>query len=243
MPKSYRFPTKIGTDREVRINIEQDFDFLEILSLKLKQEDLYSQFCADYGVVAGRVVANGGFGIPNVNLSIFIPLDEVDENNPIISTLYPYKDITNKNEDGYRYNLLPYIPEYSGHTPTGTFPSRLDVLTRKDVLEIYEKYYKYTVRTNDSGDFMIVGVPLGSQKLVMDLDLSNIGEFSLTPDDLIRMGMAVENDFNGQYFKSSEDLDSLPQIVTSTIDIDVNPFWGQGILYLRIPPFYFHTIS
>lgn len=230
MPKSYRFPTKIGTDREVRINIEQDFDFLEILSLKLKQEDIYSQFCADYGVVAGRVVANGGFGIPNVNLSIFVPLDAVDENDPIISTLYPYKNLTNKNEDGYRYNLLPYTPEYLGHTPTGTFPSRMDVLTRKEVLEIYEKYYKYTVRTNDSGDFMIVGVPLGSQKLVMDLDLSNIGEFSLTPDDLIRMGMGVENDFNGQYFKSSEDLDSLPQIVTSTIDVDVNPFWGQDDL-------------
>ena len=28
---------------------------------------------------------------------------------------------------------------------------------------------------------MIVGVPLGQQKLVMDLDLSNIGQFSLRP--------------------------------------------------------------
>ena len=29
MSKSYRFKTNIGVDREVRIDIEQDFDFLE----------------------------------------------------------------------------------------------------------------------------------------------------------------------------------------------------------------------
>ena len=55
--------------------------------------------------------------------------------------------------------------QYGGHNPTGTFPSRSDVLTRNEVLEIYEKYYKFTVKTNDSGDFMITGVPLGNQKI------------------------------------------------------------------------------
>lgn len=230
MSKSYRFKTNIGVDKEVRLNIEQDFDFLEILSLKLRQDDLYTRFCADYGVVAGRVFANGGLGIPNVSISIFVPISEIDENDPIISTLYPYKSPYDKNEDNYRYNLLPYTQEYGGHTPTGTFPTREDVLTRKEVLEVYEKYYKYTVRTNDSGDFMIVGVPLGQQKLVMDLDLSNIGPFSLRPSDLIRMGMGVPNDFNGQLFKSSEDLNSLPQILNNVVDIEVTPFWGQNDL-------------
>lgn len=227
MPKSYRFRTDVGVDREVRLNITQDFDFLEILSLKLRQEDLYDRFCADYGVVAGRVVANGGYGIPNATISIFVPLDSADENDPIISTLYPYKNLTTKNEDGYRYNLLPYVREYGGHTPTGTFPDREDILTRKEVLQVYEKYYKYTVKTNESGDFMIVGVPLGSQKLVMDLDLSNMGQFSLRPSDLIRMGMGVPTQFNGQQFKSSEDLDSLPQIVNSVKELDITPFWGE----------------
>jgi hypothetical protein len=230
MPKSYRFRTDIGVDKEVRLNISQDFDFLEILSLKLRQEDLYDRFCADYGVVAGRVVANGGYGIPNATISIFVPLDNVDENDPIISTLYPYKNLRVKNEDGYRYNLLPYVREYGGHTPTGTFPDREDILTRKEVLQVYEKYYKFTVKTNESGDFMIVGVPLGQQKLVMDLDLSNMGQFSLRPSDLIRMGMGVPSQFNGQQFKSSEDLDSLPQIVNSVREIDVTPFWGEDDL-------------
>ena len=175
MSKSYRFRTKLNQDREVRLNIEQDFDMIEVLSLKLKQSDVYTRFCADYGVVAGRVIANGGYGVPNVNISIFVPLSRQDENDPIISTLYPYKSIDDKNEDGYRYNLLPYKSEYGGHTPTGTFPDIEDVLKRQEVLEIYEKYYKYTVKTNESGDFMIVGVPLGMQTIVMDMDLSNIG--------------------------------------------------------------------
>jgi len=227
MPKSIRIRTEPGVDRDININIDQDFDFLEILSLKLRQEDLYTQFCADYGVVVGRVISNGGLGIPNAHISIFIPIDEVDENNPIISTLYPYKSPTTKNEDGYRYNLLPYTNEYYGHTATGTFPTVNDVLTRKEVLQVYEKYYKYSVRTNDSGDFMIVGVPLGSQKLVMDLDLSNMGEFSLRPSDLVRMGLGVASQFNGQLFKSSENLNSLPQIITEVKDIDVSSFWGQ----------------
>ena len=228
MPKSYRIRTEPGVNKQIRVNIEQDFDFLEILSLKLRQEEIYTRFCADYGVVTGRVIANGGFGVPNANISIFIPLSEIDENDPIISTLYPYKSLRDKNEDGYRYNLLPYVKEYDGHTPTGTFPDREDVLTRKEVLEVYEKYYKYTVRTNDSGDFMIVGVPLGVQKIVMDLDLSNMGQFSLRPADLVRMGMGVPSQFNGKQFKSSEDIDSLPQIVHSVQDIDISSFWGDG---------------
>ena len=228
MSKNYRFRTKVGQDREVRLQIDQDFDMIEILSLKLKQEDVYTRFCADYGVVAGRVIANGGYGVPNVTISIFVPLSAQDENDPIISTLYPYKDSDQKNEDGYRYNLLPYKQEYGGHTPTGTFPDIQDILERKEVLEIYEKYYKYTVRTNDSGDFMIVGVPLGMQKIVMDMDLSNIGCFSLRPSDLIRMGMGVETQFAGQLFRSSTDLATLPQIVNSKKDIEVTSFWGEN---------------
>jgi len=230
MTKSYRIRTTPGVDKNIRININQDFDFLEILSLKLRQEDVYTRFCADYGVVAGRVIANGGFGIPNANVSVFVPLSKEDEDDIVISTLYPYKTVDQKNEDGYRYNLLPYRKEYGGHVPTGTFPDREDILTRQEVLEVYEKYYKFTVKTNESGDFMIIGVPLGVQKIVLDLDLSNIGCFSLRPADLIRAGLAGPNQFNGSQFKSSTDLNSLPQLVNIKKDADVTPFWGENEL-------------
>ena len=227
MTKTYRIRTEPGDNKNIRININQDFDFLEILSLKLRQDDVYTRFCADYGVVVGRVITNGGYGIPNANISVFVPLSVEDENDQVISTLYPYKSIEQKNEDGYRYNLLPYKQEYEGHEPTGTFPDREDVLTRKEVLEVYEKYYKYTVKTNESGDFMIIGVPLGIQTIMMDLDLSNIGCFSLGPADLIRLGRGAAGQFNGNKFKSSTDLDSLPQIVNQKKDINVSSFWGE----------------
>ena len=44
---------------------------------------------------------------------------------------------------------------------------------------------------------MIVGVPLGMQTIVMDMDVSNIGCFSLRPSDLVRMGMGVESQLAG----------------------------------------------
>ncbi len=106
MSKNYRLRTTPGIDKNIRIKIDQDFDFIEILSLKLKQSDLYTRFCADYGVIAGRVITNGGYGVPNVNVSVFVPLSNEDDEDPVISTLYPYKTLTDKNEDGYRYNLL-----------------------------------------------------------------------------------------------------------------------------------------
>jgi len=154
----------------------------------------------------------------------------LDESNPIISSIYPYKSPLDKNEDGFRYNLLPYEKSYSVHAATGTLPTRLDVLTGNTAFEIYDKYYKFTAKTNESGDYMIMGVPLGEQTIVMDVDLSDIGEFSLTPQDLIRMGLATEGQVAGNRFRTSSDLSSLPQIINITKNLDVTPLWGEPSL-------------
>ena len=227
MGQSYRIKTELGVNKTINVELEQDFEFLEILSLKIQQADIYTRSCADYGVIVGRVTANNGFGIPNARVSVFIPIKTVDESNPIITSIYPYKSPTDKNEDGYRYNLLPYEKSYSAHAATGTLPTREDSLTGATAVEIYDTYYKYATKTNESGDYMIMGVPLGSQTLVMDVDLSDIGEFSLTPQDLIRMGLATEGQVAGNRFKTSTDLSSLPQIVSLTRQLDVSPLWGD----------------
>ena len=227
MGQSYRIRTELGINKTINIQLDQEFEFLEILSLKLQQEDIYTKSCAEYGVVVGRVTANNGFGLPNARVSIFIPIETVDESNPIISSIYPYKSPSDKNEDGYRYNLLPYEQSYSVHAATGTLPTRLDVLTGSTAIEIYDKYYKFTVKTNDSGDYMIMGVPQGNRTLVMDVDLSDIGEFSLTPQDLIRMGLASEAQVAGNRFRTSTDLTSLPQIINLVKDVEVSPLWGD----------------
>ena len=93
MPKSYRIRTEVGVDKYINVDLEQDFESLEILSLKILSDDVYTRFCSDYGVIVGRVIVNGGFGIPNAKLSLFIPLSEDDELNPIITELYPYQNL------------------------------------------------------------------------------------------------------------------------------------------------------
>lgn len=227
MSKSYRLPTQIGVDRQINIELEQDFDQIEILSLKVRSDEVYTRMCADYGVVVGRVFSNGGYGIPNARVSIFVPITEEDLNNEIIRDLYPYSRVEDVNSDGYRYNLLPYEQSHQGHTPTGTFPSKEDILTNPALIQVYDKYYKYTVKTNGSGDYMIMGVPIGTHTLVMDLDLSDMGPFSMGPQDLIRIGRANADQFNGADFQSSPDLATLPQIVSLSQSIEVSPFWGQ----------------
>ena len=46
----------------------RDTGYLEILSLKIQQEDVYTRDCSQYCVVTGRVTANNGLGIPNASL-------------------------------------------------------------------------------------------------------------------------------------------------------------------------------
>ena len=103
--------TPNGSDKYLKVKVEQDFDFIEILSLKITQEEAYTNYCSDYGVVAGRVIINSGFGVPNARVSIFIPLDDIDKNNPQIKGLYPYEIVTDKDHNGIRYNTLPRTSE------------------------------------------------------------------------------------------------------------------------------------
>ena len=92
MSNSYRIRTTPGVDKNIRIKLEQDFDFLEILSLKINQEDLYQTFCSDYGVVVGRVIINKGFGIPNAKVSVFIPITSEDQKNQLYHKHNSYKE-------------------------------------------------------------------------------------------------------------------------------------------------------
>lgn len=227
MIQKHRINTEIGNDKTISVEINQNFDLLEILSLKFTQQEAYTSLCADYGVVCGRIVVNNGFGIPNARISIFVPIKDQDIPDPVISALYPFQTSEDSNADGYRYNLLPSRKQHGGHVPTGTFFDQEDILSREECLEVFDTYYRYTVKTNSAGDFMIWGVPLGEQVLHVDVDLSDMGCFSLRPYDFIRQGRS-EKIFDRFYnFKSDTDLDGLPQIVSFDKTIEVAPFWGN----------------
>ena len=235
--------TPNGDDSYLKLNIEQDFDFIEILSLKISQEEAYRIFCSDYGVIVGRVTVNNGFGVPNAKVSVFIPLDDIDKTNPEIKNIYPYEVITDKTAEGVRYNLLPIngSPNNECFTSIGTFPSKREILDNPTMLEVYCKYYKFTTTTNHAGDFMIFGVPVGTYTVHLDADISDIGIISQRPYDLISQGTPEKMFDSPTKFKSGKNLDKLIQIKTNNIGVNVQPFWGDtdncsiGITRLDIP--------
>jgi len=230
MSKNIRIRTEPnGGDTHLKIQLNQDFDFLEILSLKISQEYVYRTFYSDYGVVVGRVIINSGVGVPNAKVSIFIPLDEVDAQIPEISALYPYTDITVANGDGVRYNTLPNNSQGDCHTPIGTFPNKRELVDNELLLDIHQKYYKFNTTTNDSGDFMIFGVPVGNHMINVDVDLSDIGIFSQRPYDFIAQGIPSKNFESSNKFKGGTNLNNLSQLKNIQMGVNVIPFWGEEV--------------
>jgi hypothetical protein len=221
--------TPNGSDKYVKVKLDQEFDFIEILSLKISQDKAYQKFCSDYGVIAGRVSINNGFGIENAKVSVFIPISEEDSENLIIKGLYPFEVISDKDSEGIRYNLLPKESDSEDpcYTPVGTFASKREIIDNDTMLEVYNKYYKFTTTTNHAGDFMIFGVPLGTHTVHVDADISNIGIASQRPFDLIDQGVSSKMFYSPTKFKGSKNLDTLVQIKTSNVGVNVQPFWGD----------------
>lgn len=226
MDRSYRIRTNISSDSVLNVNLKQDFDFLEILSLKLRQEDAYRLHSSNYGVIIGRVLANDAFGIPNAKVSVFIERDDSDSNE--IESLYPYTEITSRDDDGRRYNLLPDYSDDDCYRVVGTFPNKRLILDDNTYMEVFDKYWKYTTVTNQAGDYIIFGVPTGSQELHVDIDLSDIGVLSQKPRDFEYKGYNLSMFDNPNQFKESTNLDGLAQLFSQNQSVFVYPFWGDA---------------
>jgi hypothetical protein len=237
MNKSQRIPINPNipsTDSHILVKLDQEVDTLEFLSMTLGINDVYQDFNADYGVLVGRVIANGGVGIPNAKISIFIPLSDTDANIGEIASIYPYVNPTDKNNDGKRYNLLPRVSQIDPNTgvsspkqPFGSFPIKPELVTNLEFLNVYKKYYKYTALTNNAGDYMIFGVPTGTQTVHLSVDITDIGKYSMNPAAMVTNLGYSPNLFVGSKIKPSNDLGDLPNIETQEISVDIAPFWGD----------------
>lgn len=242
--QTVRIKTQIG-DKNLKVYLNNKYSAIDILSLKLNQNEFYQSDTSDFGVVVGRV-QNNGVGIPNCKISIFVPLED-NESDPI-RAIYPFTSINDKDQFENPYNLLPKYREsneynneenggygtnifglgYTPDTPLGTFPIK-DELTSNDILiEVFKKYYKYTTVTNDSGDYVLMGVPLGEQTIHLSIDLTDIGRFSMKPIVLSRLLGYPSELFtnNGTKIKQDVDLNRSPHIVRRNQSINVIPFWG-----------------
>ena len=226
MDKNYRIHTNIISDTFLNVNMQQDFDFLEVLSLKLRQKDAYRLHSSNYGIIIGRVLANDAFGIPNAKISIFVERDTNDSTD--MEALYPYSEVTTKDNEGRRYNILPDYSDDDCYRVVGTFPNKRLMLDDNVQLEVYDKYYKFTTVSNNAGDYMIFGVPTGSTTIHVDIDLSDIGVLSQKPYDFEYKGYNLSMFDSSTQFKDGTNLDNLAQLFSQNKSVFVYPFWGDS---------------
>lgn len=223
----YRIRTTVGNDAPnvIQVPLNQTYDMFEILSLKLNQTNSYKTYESSYGIIVGRVIANGGFGVENARISVFIPVSDDDSLKDKL--LYDFTSVNGRDNKGIRYNLLPDYVDEACHQNVGTFPNKRLVLDNDDIIEMFDKYWKYTTRTNHAGDYMIFGVPVGSVQLHCDVDLSDCGILSQRPHDMMNKGYNATMFESPNKFKSSTNLNSLAQIVSEDRGVYVYPYWGD----------------
>lgn len=226
--RSYRIRTIVGNEKPFKIDVPltQTYDMFEILSLKLKQKNEYNFYDSNYGVIVGRVLANGNFGIPNAKISVFIEVDAEESISRQI--LYNFTSAQSVNFDGVKYNLLPDFVDNACHQDVGTFPNKRLVLDNNDILEIFDKYYKYTTVTNESGDYMLFGIPTGMQNVHVDIDMSDIGQLSQRPRDMVYKGYNINQFESPNKFKQSTNLNSLAQLYSQDKGVFVYSYWGNS---------------
>ncbi|MCK9542145.1 MAG: hypothetical protein M0R03_08955 [Novosphingobium sp.] len=166
-------------------------------------------------------------------MSVFIPSDDETISDNIKNNIYPYQSISAEDDKGRRYNLLPrdrgnYDYTDGCHQYVGTFPDKTFMLNNESVLEVFDKFYKFTTTTNESGDYMLFGVPVGNQIVHVDVDLSDIGPvLSQTPRDMSYKGYNVELFESPSMFNSGNNLNDLAQLKTEDASVYVYPFWGD----------------
>ena len=237
----------------ILINLEDDFDNLEILSLKISSTDIYNKNSSDFGTIVGRVQTSNGYGLQNAKVSIFVPITVEDKERPEIAELYPFETINDQFPNGVRYNLLPRVRNQNpSHRAVGNLPLINDLTHYPQYLEIMEKYYKYTVITNDSGDYMIFGVPVGSHNIIMDFDLFDTKSIEVTANDMVENSSEYKNiksvadatntaDNNDPNkvpnfiyrgldtfdVKVKTNLNEMPNIFNEIKQVNVSPFWGD----------------
>jgi hypothetical protein len=255
MDNNIRIPLNdISDDGIVNVRLEQDFDTMEILSLKLTSSDAYSLQCSNFGVVCGRVITNAGLGVQNCKVSIFVPITDEDKNRSEIVEIYPFETVNDAMPNGVRYNLLPRIRngKNPSHRAVGNFPDINDFVHHPQYVEVMEKYYKYTATTNESGDYMIFGVPIGMRDIIMDFDVFDTNSFDITANDLVEQttlnksiqdlsaslsieetevdpyqvpGFIYRGDGNYEV-EVKTNLDEMPNIFHEIRQIMISPFWG-----------------
>ena len=259
--RNIRIPINLNDpEKVINVKLDQEFDNLEILSLKITNSEVYTRHCSEFGVIVGRVVLNNGFGVQNAKVNIFIPITNEDAERTEITEIYPFNSVDTTYTNGVRYNLLPRVrnTKNSSHRAIGNFPDPSDLTNYPQYKEVMDKYYKFTTTTNESGDFMIFGVPTGQHDIIMDFDVFDTNSFEVTANDLVEQ-VSLNNSIdqilallnanantnedittinrvpgfnylgnNNYEVEVKTNIDDMPNIFHQVKKITVSPFWGDS---------------
>lgn len=203
-------------DMFANITLTRSFETLDTLKIYNKPINSIEQQEATTGVLFGKLQAiqtlkdevGNNIRIPlrNVPIGIFNPTEEFQAPMSL-----------DNNGDRFFMNLLESsTPNQYFSIESFTADTKL-LKTQAQFLSVPEKF-KYITTTNDNGEFVIYNAPIGSQTLVMEVDLFKQG---LTKDEII---------LNNFPFPTNDDsnIGEFPCYVYNQVPVDVIPAWGNN---------------
>lgn len=202
-------------DMFANIKLSRTFNTLDTLSIYNKPVNSIPQQEATTGILFGKLQAiqtlkdevGNNIKIPlrNVPIGIFNPTEEFQAPMSL-----------DENGDRFFMNLRESSIQ-SEYFNVESFTSDTRYLkSQSDFLTVPEKF-KYITTTNENGEFVIYNAPVGSQTLVLEVDLFKQG---LTKDEII---------LNNFPFPTNDDsnIGEFPCYNYQQIPVDVVPAWGN----------------
>lgn len=223
---------KLLDDMDITVKLERSHDVLNTLSTYNKVYNEFPKRESNTGVVFGKLEAvqkikdeEGNFiRIPlrGVPIGVFNPgekfgnITDTDQNGDRIrmnfkvvqgeSNVFPNKDFY-PNDESYEFDYNRNLPDRDEYL-------RID--ENSDIIKNLEEF-KYSVLTNENGEFIIHDIPVGPQILMFEVDLLQQG---LTMEE-------VALNFFPYRGENISSVDEVPHFFFRKIPIDVLPSWGD----------------
>jgi len=205
-------------DYFLNVKLNRSIDTLDTLNIYNVPFNEGAKFTNDTGVLYGKIEAiqviiddSGNklrIPIKNASVGIFNPSDEI----PSIGSV---------DQDGNRIRMNLFENLNSNNiTSYGSFQSFLTdtKYSPKDVEnDTIPPKYKYTSLTNENGEFVLHGVPVGQQTLMVEIDLLKQG---LEPEE-------VALNFFPYSTLDDPNVSNIPHLYFNQFPINIVPSWGE----------------
>lgn len=204
-------------DYFLNVKLNRSVDILNTLNIYNVPINDTVKFNSDTGVLYGKIEAiqvlldeqGNKIKIPlrNAIVGIFNPSDE-------------FQSVGSVDDDGNRIKMTLYENMPSNLKSYGSFQSYLtdvDYTTKDWQNDTIPPKYKYTTTTNENGEFILYNVPVGSQTLMLEVDLLKQG---LEPEE-------VALNFFPYPLNDEPNISNIPHLYFNQFPVNIVPSWGE----------------